>query len=242
MGRVLSGESGHPEACWGLIDITERKRAEEVIRSSEARLQSILENSTAVIYLKDQAGRYIVVNRRWEDLFHLRRDQIVGRTSREIFPEDVAARFKANDDKCAQAGIPLEFEETVPQDGKIHTYLSVKFPVTEGGAFVAVGGISTDISDLKQITQDLMAERELLKNMIEVQENEKQIICYEIHDGLIQYVAGALMLAETVRQGMTEFDDSAAMLQKAISGLRFALDEGRRVIQGVRPMCWTIPA
>jgi PAS domain-containing protein len=44
-------------------DITESKRAEELIRKSDTELQAVLDNSPAMIYMKDQAGRYIFVNR-----------------------------------------------------------------------------------------------------------------------------------------------------------------------------------
>jgi PAS domain S-box-containing protein len=49
-------------------DVTERHRAEVALRESEQRLEAILDNSTAVIYMKDLTGRYIVVNRRFEEV------------------------------------------------------------------------------------------------------------------------------------------------------------------------------
>ena len=48
---------------------TERKRAELACARSEGRLQAILDNSNAVIFLKDVHGRYLLVNRRYEDVF-----------------------------------------------------------------------------------------------------------------------------------------------------------------------------
>src|SRR5262249_1579766 len=53
-----------------LRDIRERKAAEDILRRSEQRLQAILDNSGTVIYLKDQDGRYLFVNRHWEAMFH----------------------------------------------------------------------------------------------------------------------------------------------------------------------------
>lgn len=103
----------------------------------------------------------------------------------------------------------------------------------EAGRPDRVLGVSIDITQLKQTTEALIAEGELLKNLMEIQENEKQFICYDIHDGLIQYVAGALMLVEGYTQNQPA-DDGAASLEKAIASLRRAVDEGRRVIQGVR--------
>ena len=71
-----------------LVDITERRRAEAERRASEERLQAIIDNSPALIIVKDLQHRYLLVNRRWEELFGVRADQAVGRTA-----EEVAARL-----------------------------------------------------------------------------------------------------------------------------------------------------
>lgn len=235
VGKVFRDETGRPERVLGVsIDITAKKVAEDVVRASEARLQAILDNTTAVIYLKDTAGRYITVNRRWEELFHVKREQIAGQNGKGVFSQEVMQSLQLNDDQVHAAGQPLVFEESVPQDGELHTYISVKFPIKdEQGTVVAVGGISTDISELKRTTEALIGERELLKKMMEVQEKEKQVICYDIHDGMIQYVAGALMLVEGFAQSLPAAIPCAE-LEKAIDSLRRALDEGRRVIRGMR--------
>ena len=61
-------------------DITEQRRVATALRDSEERLQSILDNSPAVIYVKDASGRYLLVNRRYETLFHATRAAIIGKT------------------------------------------------------------------------------------------------------------------------------------------------------------------
>ena len=80
-----------------VLDITERKQAEERLRASESRLQAIMDNTSAVIYLKDLQGRYLMINRRFEELFNVTQQQIVGKTDADIFPSDVVAKLQAND-------------------------------------------------------------------------------------------------------------------------------------------------
>ena len=77
--------------------VTDRKRAEDALRRNEQLLQDVLNNTTAVIYVKYTDGRYLLTNRRFEQLFHLTTDQIVGHTDHEIFPKDIADAFRAND-------------------------------------------------------------------------------------------------------------------------------------------------
>jgi PAS domain S-box-containing protein len=235
-GQVVFDDDGKPTHVLGVcVDITDRKLAEDALKASEARLQAILDNAPAVIFLKDNQGRYITLNRRYIELFHVNPDDFVGKTDAELFPAEVAAKFRVNDELVRKAAKPLTFEEVAPHDDGPHTYIAVKFPVKDAqGSVVAIGGVATDISDLKLTTEALKSERQLLRNLINVQENEKRFICYEIHDGLIQHVAGVLMKLEGNLESLAA-TDAAPVMREAIMELRKAMAEGRRVIRGVRP-------
>jgi len=76
----------------------------------------------------------------------------VGRTAHDIFPSEVADRFRESDQQVFAAGKPIAVEEYVPQDDGVHSYLSVKFPI-EGpdGSITGVCGIATDITERKQL-------------------------------------------------------------------------------------------
>src|SRR6185295_358849 len=104
----------------------------------------------------------------------------------------------------------------------------------ETGKMIALGGISTDIADLKEAHESLQKERELLRNLIEVQEKEKQFLCHEFHDGLIQYAVGSLMSLEGYRNTHT-LTEASAIIDEVIDNLRKGVDDGRRVIRGIRP-------
>jgi PAS domain-containing protein len=66
-----------------LTDITESKHAEELVRKSSSELQAVLDHSPALIYMKDQAGRYIFVNRCWTELFKIPSERAKGKTDFE---------------------------------------------------------------------------------------------------------------------------------------------------------------
>ncbi|HWP57950.1 MAG TPA: MASE1 domain-containing protein [Candidatus Acidoferrales bacterium] len=134
----------------------ERKRAEEELRDSKERFQAILDNSATVIYLKDLAGRYIMVNARYEELFRVSRREMIGKTDLDIFPQAAAEKFRANDLCALEAGLPMEFEEALPHDDGLHTYLSIKFPLRDAtGAAYGVAGILTDITDRKRAEEQI---------------------------------------------------------------------------------------
>jgi PAS domain S-box-containing protein len=215
------------------LDITARKQSEESIRVSQARLKAMMDNTSAVIYLKDMHGRHLMVNRRFEELFSVTEQQIAGKTDADIFPDDVVAQLEINDRQVRETGQALEFEEVVPQADGPHTYFSVKFPIFDSaGQVAAVGGISTDISDRKKAADALEVEREMLRHTIEVQDQQRQLIAYEIHDGLVQYATGALMQLESIRN-RTQSGTDGEQLDKVLGVLKKTIDEGRRIINGI---------
>ena len=73
--------------------VLERKRAEEALLASQRRLQDIIDNSTAVIYLKDPAGRYLLVNRRFEEIVHRSKDEIIGQDRPRRLPRRPGRRL-----------------------------------------------------------------------------------------------------------------------------------------------------
>src|ERR1700756_431903 len=137
----------------------ERQRAEEALRASEQRLQDILDNTTAVVFVKDLELRYILVNREYERLHQVQRDQIRGKTDFDIHPQDVAETVRANDRHVIEAGTPIQFEETVPMMQGERQYVVVKFLLRDRTTKpYAICGIATDITELKR-AEELQARR-----------------------------------------------------------------------------------
>ncbi len=135
---------------------------------SDRELQSILDNSTAVIQVKDLSGRYVRINRRFEEIFGLDRSQIIGKTDHDLFPKEIADRFRANDLEVAETGRPLEFEETAPLTDGPHDYISIKFPLLDDtGVVYATAGIFTDITDRKRAERKLRDSEQLFRSIFE---------------------------------------------------------------------------
>jgi PAS domain S-box-containing protein len=135
---------------------------------SDRELQSILDNSTAVVQVKDLSGRYVRINRRFEEIFGLDRSQIIGKTDHDLFPKEIADRFRANDVEVAETGRPSQFEEVAPHKDGPHDYISVKFPLlNEAGIVYATAGIFTDITDRKRAERKLRDSEQLFRSVFE---------------------------------------------------------------------------
>ena len=134
----------------------------------DLELQSILDNSTAIIYVKDTSGRYLRVNRQFEQTIGLDRSLILGKTDHELFPKEVADRFRANDLEVMQAARPLECEESDLYHDGLHHFLSIKFPLYDrSGVVYAAAGISTDITDRKRDHEKVRESEQLFHSIFE---------------------------------------------------------------------------
>jgi PAS domain S-box-containing protein len=119
-------------------------------------LMALIDHTSAVIYMRDADGRYLLVNREYERLFKLCREDIVGLTDHDLFPQDIADAFRANDLRALAGGVPVQLEEQAPSDDGLRTYITVKFPLIDGsGQAYAICGISTDITERKQAEEQV---------------------------------------------------------------------------------------
>ncbi|NJP07648.1 MAG: PAS domain-containing protein [Chloroflexaceae bacterium] len=136
-------------------DVTERKHLEESLRKNQALLQGIVDNIPASLYVQDANANYILINRHAASLVGMTPDDITGRSAYDLFPADVVDQWRQNDATIYRTGQPTHAEETVELADGTMFHHSIKFPIVdEHGMIYAVGGISTDISDLKRAEQE----------------------------------------------------------------------------------------
>ncbi|MDO6433371.1 PAS domain S-box protein [Flavitalea sp. BT771] len=182
-------ENGKPYQYVAIrADITERKQAEQAFRESQQLLRAIVDNSEAVIYVKDLQGQYLMVNSRFLELFHLDASEVLGKTDRSILPSEAADAVMAVDRRVMAAGRTLKEEELIPQDDGIHTYISVKSTMNDAsGRPYAIFGISTDITELKGVEENL---RKTLKEVSDYKLalDEASIVAITNQKGIITHV------------------------------------------------------
>ncbi|SRR5258706_1405055 len=201
-------------------DVTDRKRSEEALRASEQRLLAIVDNTTAVIFIKDLELRYLLVNREYERLFDVRRDQIRGKTDFDIHPHEVAETLQANDRQVIEAGGPTQFEEVVPSDGSARHYVAVKFLLRDQvDEPYAVCGIATDITALKQAQEALRSTEAELAHITRVMTMGEitSSIAHEINQPLgaiVNYGNACLRLLTAGSANLTEIATALSAIVK----------------------------
>lgn len=137
-------------------DITDRDRAEAALEESQRMLQAILDNSTAIICVKDLRGRYLLINKQYQALFQVTQEEIKGKTDADIFSRKVAKILQQNDRKVLETNAALTIEEVFPQGNAFNTYITVKFPLygRQKNPY-AICSIATDITERKQAEEAL---------------------------------------------------------------------------------------
>jgi PAS domain S-box-containing protein len=198
-------------------------------------LRTFVDNSTTCIYVKDAAGRYLLINRQFELIFHVQRADFVGRVDFDVFPADIAHGLRQNDIEVMQRDVPVEFEEVVPHDDGAHTYISIKFPLRDAdGNVEGVCGISTDITERQKAQAQL---RRLAQQLVSVREEERQRLSFRIHDEICQELTGiTFMIAAASRRIGPELAATVPELDRAGTQLAHVIDHLRSVARGLHPV------
>jgi PAS domain S-box-containing protein len=233
-------------------DLSERKKAEAALKQAQEELSrysrdlerqvrertreisSILEYTPAVVYIKDREGRYTLVNTRFEELLGRSSGDILGKSDFELFPREMAQKFRAHDLQVLTSRQPFQVEESFSLPDGPHTHLTVKFPLyDENGQPNGVCGIATDITELKK-AQDRL--RLLSGSIMSNQEKERKALARELHDELGQVLTALRMDAVWLSEALPP--DNFKARERALEMCRLidqAIDDVRGLATRLRP-------
>lgn len=166
--RAVRSTLGHVEHYEGMVaDITLRKRMELELAAKQEKLQALLDHSPALISIKDAEGRYLLTNRRHQEMSS-QRLPVVGRKVEELFPAVVAQRILEEDATVLAEGRAITFQNPLADDTGVRHFVTVKFPLKdESGRPSRVGSISHDVTDLERAREALRQSEEKFRTMIQ---------------------------------------------------------------------------
>ena len=141
---------------------TAARNSAEQLEQSQARLQTLLDNSPAGIYLKDADGKYILLNKEYGHILGMPPEKVVGKTDADLLPPPIAEKLRRNDLSVLMTGAPINVEKTMVVNGQDRSYISTKFPLLDAKGWpVAVGSMSIDITDRKRLEEQLLHSQKM---------------------------------------------------------------------------------
>lgn len=180
-------------------------------------LKALIEHAPCPIFYKNLAGRLMLTNRPFVDLFGMDSSQMLGKTDFELFPREMAEEFVAGDRKVLESGQIQVSQDTIPSPGGPRTYVTTKFPVRDAaGRICALGGISTEITEQKR-TEEALAEanRELTRSNAEL-EQFASIVSHDLRSPLISLAGDVHLLGREAHKLSPEAREALDYIKQSV--------------------------
>ena len=127
--------------------LRDRKRVIAELRSIELRFRKFMNHAPFVSFIKDAEGRFVFYNRRMAEQFQISMDAWIGKDDFDLWPKEMAERFRETDVEVMTSGKMLvRSEETKDSRGKVMCWKSYKFPLRNEMGETWLGGLALDMS------------------------------------------------------------------------------------------------
>jgi len=200
-------------------DITQRKRAKEMLRENEERFRQLAENIYEVFWMSDpEKSRMLYISPAYEQIWGRSCESLYEQPMSfldAIYPED-RERVVATFEKQAR-GEPIEVEYRIMRlNGSTRWIRSRGFPVrNELGEVYRIAGIAEDITERKQADEKLLGYQGQLKALASqltlAEERERRRIATELHDQISQSLVISKMKVDRLRESASDKELNKAL-------------------------------
>ena len=229
---VLIMENGKPIGFHCIVrDISDKKQiqfeleeTEKNLKHQQFQLQSVLDNTTSIIFIKDLQGKYTVANKRFMDLLQVQKNQVIGFTDYNLTSKDQADYFTSLDTKVISERKPIEVEQIIEGPNGPVNLLLVKFPLFDQNNNVfGVSGIATDISERTQYQKELISARQSAESAKLLQEQFLANMSHEIRTPMNGIQGMTNLLLESSLNNVQE--KYATIIKRSVNNLLVIIND-----------------
>lgn len=149
-------------------EIESRKTVEQNLRDSQALYSSLVENLPVHVLRKDLQGRFTFANQSFCRLMGITVDELRGKTDYDLYPPDLAEKYRSDDRRVVETGELFECEEENVQEGRRRFVHVMKSPVRDAsGAIVGTQVVFWDVTEQREAQAALEHERYLLHALMD---------------------------------------------------------------------------
>lgn len=169
------------------IDITEKKKVEELITYERNMLRALIDNITDIVYVKDTESRFLIANRTLTRIVGTAMENMLGKTDLDLFPTEMATNFYNDEKELFETGKPIINKEEMVYDpeGNAILFQTNKMPLRNpNGDIMGLVGTGHIITDQKKAEMALKKSESILKATMEAMEDGVLVVS---SDGVITH-------------------------------------------------------
>jgi PAS domain S-box-containing protein len=223
-------------------DITDQKRAEDTIAEGRRLLQMVIDTVPAVINVKDNQLRYVLMNRYMAGIFGIEPAEAIGQTTADLMSRYGAAKTDENDKRVLSGGKELGFYEEEYRDssGVMRQWLVNKLPILDAaGDIENIVTVALDIGERKRVESEMRKAKDAAESALRnLRETQNSLIEAEKLAALGRLVAGvahevnnpvgiSLTVASALERKTANFTAEVARGELRRSSLNDFLDTSR---------------
>ncbi len=153
--------------------VFERKYTEAALCQSMAMFDAFMHHSPAVVLMLDEELRLTYTNKQFESLFGRSAEELKGKKMSDLFACEIVEPLLRHDREVMSVGCTSEHVETIPSaEGKMHYWLTYRFPLTDITGRKLVGLVAVDVSERREAEEALKQAHDQLEANIEERTKE----------------------------------------------------------------------